>query len=84
MKLLFMTQLTFNFKISNTTKKISFFVNFEKKSNLFEKKLKHVSTQFAMKRVKTLKKIHSNIVKIQQKSSIYQNKKQKTMFQLKK
>ena len=79
-----MTQLAFNFKISNTTKKTSFFANFGKKSNLFEKKLQHVSAQSAMKRVKTLKKIHSNIVRMQQKSAVYQDKKRKTMPQLKK
>ena len=78
-----MTQLALNFKISNTTKKISFFANFEKKSNLFEKKLQHVSAQSAMKRAKTLKKIHSNIVRMQQRSTAYQNKKRKTMPQLK-
>ena len=43
-ELLFITQLIFNFKISNTTKKTSFFANFKKKSNLFEKKLQYVST----------------------------------------
>ena len=37
-----------------------------------------------MKRVKTFKNIHSNIVRIQQKFTVYQNKKQKTMPQLKK
>lgn len=42
-KLLFMTQLALNSKISNTTKKTPFFANFEKKSNLFEKELEHVS-----------------------------------------
>ena len=78
-----MTQLAFNSKVSNTTKKTSFFANFGKKSNLFEKKLQHVSAQSAMKRAKTLKEIHSNIVRMQQKSAAYQNKKRKTMPQLK-
>ena len=79
-----MTQLAFNFKVSNTTKKILFFANFEKKSNLFEKKLQHVSAQSAMKRAQTLKKIYSNIVRMQQKFIAYQNMKRKTMPQLKK
>ena len=79
-KLLFMTQLALNSKISNTTKKISFFANFEKKSNLFETKLQHISAQSAMKRVRTFKKIHSNIVRMQQRSIVYQNKKRKTML----
>ena len=79
-----MTQLAFNFKISNTTKKTSFFANFEKKFNLFERKLSHVSVQSAIKKTKIFKTIHSNIVRMQQKFTIYQNKKRKTMFQLKK
>ena len=79
-----MTQLTLNFKISNTTKKILFFANFEKKSNLFEKKLQYVSAQFAIKRAKTFRKIHNNIVQMQQKFIAYSNKKRKTMLQLKK
>ena len=78
-----MTQLTFNSKISNTTKTIPSFANFGKKPNLFEKKLQHVSAQSAIKRAKTFKKIHSNIVRMQQKSTAYQNKKRKTMPQLK-
>ena len=48
-----------------------------------KKKLQHVSAQSAIKRVKTLKEIHSNIVRMQQRSTAYQNKKQKTMSQLK-
>ena len=36
-----------------------------------------------MKRIDTLKKIHQNIVKIQQESIKYQNKKRKMTFQLK-
>ena len=79
-----MTQLALNSKVSDTTKKTSFFANFEKKPNLFEKKLQHVSAQSAMKRAKTLKEIYSNIVWMQQKSTAYQNKKRKTMPQLKK
>ena len=79
-----MTQLALNSKISNTTKETPFFANFGKKSNLFEKKLQHVSAQSAIKRAKTLKEIHSNIVRMQQRSTAYQNKKRKTMPQLKK
>ena len=78
-----MTQLAFNSKVSDTTKEISFFANFGKKPNLFEKKLQHVSAQSAMERAKTLREIHSNIVKMQQRSAAYQNKKRKTMPQLK-
>ena len=79
-----MTQLALNFKVSNTTKEIPFFANFEKKPNLFKKKLQHVSAQSAMKRAETLRKIYNNIVRMQQKFTAYQNKKRKTMTQLKK
>ena len=75
-----MTQLTFNFKISNTTKKTSFFANFEKKFNLFKRKLSHVLTQSAIEKTKIFKTIHNNFVQMQQKFTIYQNKKRKTMF----
>lgn len=37
-----------------------------------------------MKRVSTLKDIHSNIVRMQQKSAVYRNERRKTMPQLKK
>ena len=66
-----MTQLTFNFKISNTTKKTLFFVNFEKKLNLFERKLSHVSAQLTIKKTETFKTIYNNIVRMQQKFAIY-------------
>ena len=81
--MLFMTQLALNSKVSNTTKTIPFFANFGKKPNLFEKKLQHVSTQSAIERAKTLKEIHSNIVRMQQRFTAYQNSKRKTMPQLK-
>ena len=67
-----MTQLTFNFKSSKTTKKTSFFANHEKKSNLFELFKSNKSTQSIMKRVDTLKRIHRNIAKMQQTSIKYQ------------
>ena len=79
-----MTQLALNFKILNTTKKTSFFANFEKKFNLFERKLLYVSAQSAIKKTEIFKTIYNNIVRMQQKFAIYQNKKRKTMFQLKK
>ena len=66
--LLSMTQLTFNFKSSKITKKTSFFANHEKKSNLFELLKSNKSTQFVMKRVDTLKRIHRNIIAMQQAS----------------
>ncbi len=62
-----MTQLTLNAKISNITKIILFFVNYNKKLNLFREERKHLLTQLVIKRVATLKKIHDNILKMQKK-----------------
>ena len=78
-----MTQLTLNVKISNTTKITSFFANFDKKSNLFDSKNIHKSTQTVMKRIKTFKQMHDNIKIMQNKFVIYQNKKRKMTSQLK-
>ena len=44
-KLLFMAQLTLNAKVSNITKVTSFFANFEKKLNLFEKSRNQISIE---------------------------------------
>jgi len=60
-----MTQLVLNAKILNITKITSFFVNFDKKSNLFNQERKHLATQSAIKRVATLKKVHDNIASMQ-------------------
>jgi len=79
-----MAQLTLNAKVSNIIKVTSFFVNYNKKFNLFEKERKHLLAQLAMKRVATLKRIHDNISKMQERSTKYQNKKRKTAPQLKK
>ena len=56
---------------------LSFFANFEKNFNLFEFELSNKSTQLIIQKIKTLKKVHENIVKIQKKFAIYQNKKKK-------
>jgi len=66
-----MTQLTLNAKISNITKITSFFVNYNREFNLFEKERKHLSTQLVIERVATLKKIYDNILKMQEKSIKY-------------
>ena len=78
-----MAQLALNSKVSNTTKTTPFFANFGKEPNLFGRELQHVSAQSAIERAKTFKEIHSNIVRMQQRSTAYQNKKRKTMPQLK-
>jgi len=78
-----MAQLTLNAKILNITKITSFFANYNKKPNLFEKERKHLLAQLVIERVTTLKKIHDNISKMQKRSTKYQNKKRKTASQLK-
>jgi len=60
-----MTQLALNAKVLDITKITSFFVNFNKKSNLFNQEKKHLTTQLVMKRIATLKKIHDNITSMQ-------------------
>ena len=84
MKLLFMTQLTLNVKVSNTTKTTFFFANFEKKSNLFEKSRNQISIEATIKKGNTIKTIQDNIFKMQRSSTTYQNKKRKTTSLLKK
>jgi len=66
-----MTQLTLNAKISNITKITSFFVNFNKKSNLFNQERKHLTAQLIIERIATLKKIHDNIASMQIRSVKY-------------
>ena len=82
-ELLSMTQIAMNSKISNTTKISSYFANYGRESNLFEKELKHVSADSAMNRVKRLKNIRENIQKMHLKSEKYVNKKRKKDSQLK-
>jgi hypothetical protein len=60
-----MTQLVLNAKILDITKITSFFVNFNKKSNLFNQERKHLTTQLVIKRIATIKKIHDNITIMQ-------------------
>ena len=72
-----MTQLILNVKVSNTTKITSFFANFERESNLFEKSRNQISTKATMIKGNTIKTIQKNILKMQKNSTIYQNKKRK-------
>ncbi len=62
-----MAQLALNAKILNITKIILFFVNYNKKLNLFEEERKHLLAQLIIERIATLKKIHDNISKMQKK-----------------
>jgi len=66
-----MTQLTLNAKVSNITKITLFFVNYNKKLNLFKKERKHLLAQLVIERIATLKKIHDNILKMQEKLTKY-------------
>ena len=66
-----MAQLTLNAKISNIIKITSFFVNYNKELNLFEEERTHLLAQLVIKRVATLKKIHDNILKMQERSIKY-------------
>ncbi len=66
-----MAQLTLNAKVSNITKITSFFVNYNREFNLFKKERKHLLAQLVIERIATLKKIHDNILKMQEKSIKY-------------
>ncbi len=66
-----MTQLALNAKISNIIKITLFFVNYNKKLNLFKKERTHLLAQLIIERVATLKKIYNNILKMQKKLTKY-------------
>jgi hypothetical protein len=72
-----MTQLALNAKISDITKVTSFFANFDREPNLFDRERNHLTAQSAIERIATLKKVHDNITSMQIRSAKYQNKKQK-------
>jgi len=78
-----MAQLALNAKVLDTTKVTSFFANYGKEPNLFEEERTHLLAQSAIERVETLKRVHDNISKMQERSTKYQNKKRKTAPQLK-
>jgi len=62
-----MTQLALNAKISNITKITSFFANYDRELNLFEKERKHLLAQLVIERITILKTIYDNISKMQKK-----------------
>ena len=82
-KLLSMTQLTLNVKVSNITKVTPFLTNFEKESNFFKRSRNQVSTKATITKENAIKMIQDNIFKMQTNSTMYQNKKRKTAPQLK-
>ncbi len=61
-----MVQLALNAKVLDTTKITLFFANYGKEPNLFGKERKHLLAQLAIERVATLKKVHDNISKMQE------------------
>ena len=83
-KLLFMTQLTLNAKVSNITKTTSFFANFGKESNLFKRPKNQILIEATIIKEERIKTIQDNISKMQKNSTTYQNKKKKTTPLLKK
>ncbi len=66
-----MTQLALNAKILNITKITSFFANYNRELNLFKKERKHLLAQLVIERIATLKRVHDNISKMQEKSIKY-------------
>ena len=66
-----MTQLALNAKISNIIEITSFFVNYNREFNLFEKERKHLLAQLVIEKIATLKRIHNNILKMQERSIKY-------------
>ena len=82
--LLPIAQLALSARESSTIKEIPFFANFFKDPNLFGIELLYRLAELAIQKVETLKRIHGNIIKIQEFSGNYQNKKRKTAPQLKK
>ena len=66
-----MTQLILNVKISNITKTTSFFANFEKESNLFERSKNQVSIEATITKKETIKMIQDNILRMQESSTTY-------------
>ena len=81
--LLLMTQLTLNIKQFDTTKATSFFANYERNSNLFDYKESPMLTNIAKSRVEMFKEIHENIIKMQNWTFNYINKKRKNASLLK-
>jgi len=66
-----MTQLALNAKVSNTTKITLFFANYSKELNLFREKRTHLLAQLVIEKIATLKKIHDNILRMQERSIKY-------------
>ncbi len=66
-----MAQLALNAKVFDTTRITPFFVNYDKKLNLFDQQRKHLVAQLVIERIATLKKIHDNILLMQARSTKY-------------
>ena len=79
-----MTQLTLNSKYFDTTKMISFYVNFGRELNLLNFKQSEVLADATKKQIKTLRIVHNNIMRMQQHFFKYVNKKRNISLLLKK
>ena len=82
-KLLSMTRIAINNKILNITKISFYFINYGRKSNLFEKKLNYVLADSVTNWVKKFKNIREKIQKMHFDSEKYINKRRKEGPQLK-
>ena len=82
--MLFITQLTLNVKQFNIIKTISYFINYNQELNLYSYKKSSILTNATKTRVKILKRIHENIIKMQGKFATYINNKRKNAPLLKK
>ena len=72
-----MKQLFFIAKESKTIKATSFFVNYERESNLLNYLQFSMLTKVAKNKIDIFKKVHENIFKMQQRFATYVNKKKK-------
>ena len=79
-----MTQLTLNSKHFDTTKMSSFYANFDHELNLLNYEQSKISTDTTKRQIKTLRKIHNNIMRMQRHFFKYVNKKRKIASLLKK
>ena len=79
-----MLELAMNAKILDIIRVMVFFPNFKKEPKLLRRLKDNKLVQSAIKKINLLKQINNNVIKIQEKSTNYQNKKIKMVSQLKK
>ena len=79
-----MTQLALNSKHFDIIKMTSFYVNFERESNLLNFRQSEILVDAAEKQIKTLRIVHNNIIRMHQHFFKFVNKKRKIASLLKK